>query len=191
MSNNTEIESKQAINGKDPVITDLNMLIVTELASGKTQAQLAKELGVTPGAINHQKKRVERLLQLKNSGEIADPINNQRARLTKRLKKTDLVIGQALKGYKDGHPQLKLATDTALAINKGLGVLAEHKEAEPESFENKRLTVVHKLELASQYGAEIPQEIQGEYEIMDDKVDRPGTNDPETDRKQGPNSDNR
>lgn len=185
-------EAKQGKNGHDPVITDLNMTIATMKMSGMRNCDIAIELGVTGSAVAQHLKRVTDLVSLSADGKINDPINDQRARLTKRLRKTDTIIGKAL-NYKDktvavdqpGHNNLKLATDTALAINKGLHVLTDKQEhtVKVDPLADQRDKMQARLEAAQQFG----MEIEAECEIMPD--DGHDTNKPEISTKQPANAD--
>lgn len=181
ISENTNVkEPKKTQNMPERTVTELNMMVLMSLAEGKTQVEVAKEFKVTPSAINQQIKKVQKLIALNSGGELVDCVNGHRLRLQKNFKRIEDVYSFILKpgskktgtdGWKTNHERLKLAQNTAIQLDKGLGVLRERTETPPESFEDKRLTVVHKLELATQYGAEIPQEIQADYEIMGDKQD--------------------
>lgn len=186
MSETTEITQNPKFNRPDSIITDLNMVYLLETAKGKTQAQVAKEFGVTPSAVSLGIKRVRELTALKTKGEISDPLNNHRARLIKKLRKTERVYDHALKpgkpalddkpyepGWKTEFRRLDLAVKTGLALDKGLGVLVDRSEA-PQviNYEDKRIQVVQKLQLADQFGAAVPEPVRAE--IVDNSGETSG-----------------
>ena len=108
-------------------------------------------------------------VQIRALGQLSDPINLQRKRLTKRLRKSDEVIGMAMESFSIAEPALaRVATKAALDINKGLGVLKEETLSKSVTFEEKRLIVSAQLGLAEQYGAVVPKEIKAEVvEVKD------------------------
>lgn len=183
----TDIKPKSSYNTPDPVITDLNMTIAQMKMSGMTKTQIANKLGLTLPDILYHLKRVDTLMELSRKGDIGDPVNSHRARLQENFKRIEdvyehiLMPGRhetpkrkAVDGWKTNHERLKLAQTTAIQLDKGLGVLVDRTEQKIESFEEKRLTVVNRLELAAQYGAEIPQAIQAEYvDITPDDTNKP------------------
>lgn len=182
MPETSEIMQNPKFNRPDSIITDLNMVYLLETTKGKTQAQVAKEFGVTPAAVSLGIKRVKELTALKIKGEISDPINNHRARLINKLRKHERVYDHALKpgkadikdkdgrvikpgdpGWKTDFRRLDLAVKTSLTLDKGLGVLVERSETPTTiNYEDKRQQVIVNLGLAEQFGASIPQEIKAE-----------------------------
>jgi len=177
MAVNEPKQTKKNNKTPDPVITDLNMTVAQLKMSGLNNTQIAKRLGLGLPAITYHLQRFNNLINLNKSGDIDDPVNSHRARLQANFKKHEQVYREILKpgskkkgtdGWKTNHERLKLAKDTAIALDKGLGVLRERTEHKVESFEAKRLTVVNRLELAQQYGADIPEAIQADYEIIPD-----------------------
>ena len=162
--NQPEIPDKQPDYGKNPTITDQNIAVMLALASGKTTRQLARELGVTDGAISWHKAKFRDLVQLKANNQISDPINDSRARISGKLKRFERVLDYTVKPevFKRDVKHLAIAAQTSIAGLKGLGVLQEHVEAKRESLEERRLTVIHKLELAEQFGGIVPAELRAE-----------------------------
>lgn len=141
---------------------------------GLTVIEIAEEMGVARRTAYLYLKIAKRdiksgkltSVQIRELGQLSDPINLQRKRLTRRLRKTDEVIGQALEDYKN-EPQN--ATRTALTVNKGLGVLKEETLSKSVTFEEKRLIISAQLGLAEQYGAKIPEEIKADIVEVEDK----------------------
>lgn len=162
MPNTAKMTEKHGSNMPDPIITDLNMAYVMELAKGKTQTQVAKEFGVTPSAVNQQIKKVNKLLNLKEIGEIDDPVNACRARLTSKLAKGEKVIDYALrpKIYRQSPTYLGIAKDFTLSMLKGLGVLADDTKPQTINIEDKRIQVIAKLDMADQFGTSAPAELR-------------------------------
>lgn len=146
-------------NGKDPVITDLNMVIATMKMEGKTNSQIANELGVSLPDITYHVKRFHTLTGLKQAGEITDPINNQRGRLLKRLRKTDTVIGKALRDYGKSDRLSVNASNVAIAVNKGLGVLVDKTEVsgQVDLLAQRRDDMRARLDACRQFGLNPPE----------------------------------
>lgn len=174
-SKSTDIDRKNINTG---LITDLNIVVANMKMSGMSNPEIAEELGVSSSAISQHLKRFKDLVSIDEKDKSLDPINNERARLAKKFNKINRVSDHILKagskatetkkeipGWKTDFQRLKLAKDLGIDILKGSGVLRERTETPPESLEEKRLTVVHKLELAQQYGVEIPQDITADVEI--------------------------
>ena len=129
--NQPEIANKQRDYGKNPTITDQNIAVMLALASGKTTRQLAKELGVTDGAISWHKAKFRDLVQLKASNAISDPINDSRARISGKLKRFERVLDYTVKPevFKRDVKHLAIAAQTSIAGLKGLGVLVDRQES--------------------------------------------------------------
>lgn len=147
------------------------------LTEGLTVPEIAEEMGVARRTaylylqIAKRDIRSGKLssVQIRELGQLSDPINLQRKRLTKRLRKSDEVIGQAMDSFSTAEPALaQVATRAALAVNKGLGVLKEETISKSVTFEEKRLIISAQLGLAEQYGAKIPKEIKAEVEVKDE-----------------------
>lgn len=138
---------------------------------GLTVPEIAEEMGVARRTAYLYIKIAKRdiksgkltSVQIRELGQLADPINLQRKRLTKRLRESDRVIGMAMDSFTTGEPALAAnATRAALAINKGLGVLKEETVSKSITFEEKRLLISAQLGLVEQYGGTVPQEIKAE-----------------------------
>lgn len=170
-----EIASKSANNSKDPIVTDLNLTIATMKMSGKRNFQIAKELGISDSAVCQHLNRVKDLVNMKANGEIADPINNQRARLLKRLRKTDTVIGKALRDYGKSDRLSVNASNVAIAVNKGLGVLVDKTEVsgQVDLLAQRRDDMRARLDACRQFGLNPADELKAvEAEVVDAEVDK-------------------
>lgn len=197
--NMPETAQKQSKAYPDPIITDLNMAYALEVMKGKTQAQVAKEFGVTPAAVSLGIKRVRELTGLKGKGEIADPVNSHRARLIKRLRKTEKVYDEALKsgkvvkdgkiiqGWKTDFRRLDLAVKTSLALDKGLGVLVERTEhtAPIDALQQQREDMDRRVQAAKQFGLNVKNELPTvQVEVSNDvQAVEPDSNDKHVSRE--------
>jgi hypothetical protein len=175
-----QTEQKTDYN-KSTALTDLNMQVANLMIIHKGNRKLvANELGISETALIHHLKRI------RNSTELShNEINDQRSRLKRRLKATDRVIAEVLKpgkvvkdsdgnktetpGYKTDFQRLKLAAGMAVDINKGLGVLSEHREVSGEidliaQKREDRQTYIAGLRT---FGKELP----ADYEIIDNGKD--------------------
>jgi DNA integrity scanning protein DisA with diadenylate cyclase activity len=145
---------------------------------GLTVPEIAEEMGVARRTAYLYIKIAKRdiksgkltSVQIRELGQLADPINLQRKRLTRRLRKSDEVIGMSMEDYHKDDKYARNATKTALAINKGLGVLQEETVVKKFSFEEKRLLISAQLGLVEQYGGSVSQEIKAEI-VKDEKDD--------------------
>lgn len=154
-----ETASKPTKKTHDPKITDLNMAVVNEILNGKGKSELARELGIDPAGVTHHIRRVRELTRLKTAGEITDPINNQRGRLLKRLRKTDTVIGKALRDYGKSDRLSVNASNVAIAVNKGLGVLVDKTEVsgQVDLLAQRRDDMRARLDACRQFGLNPPE----------------------------------
>lgn len=166
---------KPAKNGKDPVITDLNMTIGNMIIGGMTKSQVARELGVDPATITHHVNRLKTLTESKIQGEITDPINNHRARLMKRLRKGEKVIDYTLKPktFKKNHQQLAIANTMTIAMYKGLGVLVDKTEVsgQVDLLAQRRSDMQARIEAMRQFGLNPSDELPA---IMAEVVEEVG-----------------
>lgn len=144
---------------------------------GLTVLEIAEEMGVARRTAYLYIKIAKRDIksgkltsaQIRELGQLADPIDLQRKRLTQRLRKSDEVIGMAMESFTTAEPALAAnATRAALAVNKGLGVLKEETKSTKITFEEKRLLVSAQLGLVEQYGGSISKEIKAEI-VKDEK----------------------
>lgn len=166
---------KPAKNGRDPIITDLNLTIATMKMSGKRNVDIARELGVTESAISQQLSKVKSLVNLKANGEIEDPINNHRARLMQRLKKGEKVIDYTLrpKTFKKNHQQLAIANTMTIAMYKGLGVLVDKTEVsgQVDLLAQRRDDMRARLDACRQFGLNPADELPAIMAVVEpDKV---------------------
>jgi len=96
---------------------------------GMLPDEIAKHLGVSVGKVNYQ---LNRLIDLSKRAKLirdANAVIKQRTRLERLLPRTIKPILSAIEGYKsENMGDRKLAADTALSVNKGLGVLRDHQE---------------------------------------------------------------
>ena len=145
---------------------------------GLTVKEIAEEMGVARRTAYLYLKIARRdiksgkltSVQIRELGQLSDPINLQRKRLTRRLRKTDEVIGMALEDYGKDKDYARIAAKIAIDLNRGTGVLQEEIKSTKITFEEKRLIVSAQLGLVEQYGGTVPQEIKAE--IVKDDVSR-------------------
>lgn len=161
--NMPETAQKSSNKHPDPIITDLNMAYVMELAKGKTQTQVAKEFGVSVSAVCQQVKKVNNLLKLKANGDIEDPVNASRARLMQKLESGEKVIDYALKPkqYKKSPAYLTIAKDFTLNMFRGLHVFTEKTEnvTKIDVYAQQREDQQARIQAAKQFGLDASKEL--------------------------------
>lgn len=184
--NMTETAQKPLNKHPDPIITDLNMAYVMELAKGKTQTQVAKEFGVSVSAVCQQVKKVNNLLKLKANGDIEDPVNASRARLMQKLESGEKVIDYALKPkqYKRSPTYLGIAKDFTLNMFRGLHIFTEKTEnvTKIDVYAQQREDQQARIQAAKQFGLDVSKELP----VVEIKVVE---NDAQTEEKQDESTD--
>ncbi len=104
--------------------------------------------------------------QIMALGQISEPVQVQRMRLMGRLRKSDEVIERAMNDYDKKKPALaRNATITALAINKGLGVLVDTAivgVGEIDVLAKRREDQNARLEAMKQFGLKVDAEVKDE-----------------------------
>lgn len=101
-------------------------------------------------------------VQIMELGQLTNPIDVQRKRLTKRLRKSDEVLGRAMEDYGKDDKYARNATKTALAINKGLGVLVDTAivgVGEIDVLAKRREDQNARLEAMKQFGIKVEAEV--------------------------------
>ena len=149
-------------------ITPRNASVFALFSQGLNGQQVADQLGITRQAVC---VHVNKVLAAIRGKDPDSPIVNQRKRLTAILPDTGAVYEKIVKRvantdrYSDKDAELALkASDT---INKGLQVLITKTEAPaPTTYEHKRIQVIERLNIASQFGGHVPAAIQAQAEIM-------------------------
>lgn len=162
-------------NGKDPVITDLNMTVANLKIQGLSNKTIGQQLGMALSDVNYHLKRVSMLTQSKANGEIVDPINNHRARLMKRLEKGEKVIDYTLKPktFKKNHQQLAIANTMTIAMYKGLGVLVDKTEVsgQVDLLAQRRDDMRARIDAMRQFGLNPADELPAIVaEVVEEKV---------------------
>lgn len=104
--------------------------------------------------------------QIMALGQISEPVQVQRMRLMGRLRKSDEVIERAMNDYDKKKPALaRNATITALALNKGLGVLVDTAivgVGEIDVLAKRREDQNARLEARKQFGLKVEAEVVDE-----------------------------
>lgn len=140
---------------------------------GLTVPEIAEEMGVARRTaylyiqIAKRDIRSGKLtsVQIRKLGQLSDPINLQRKRLTKRLRKSDEVIGMAMDDYSINVKYARNATKTALALNKGVGPFTDTHivgVGEIDVLAKRREDQNARLEAMKQFGVKVETEVVDE-----------------------------
>lgn len=101
-------------------------------------------------------------VQIMELGQLSNPGDVHRRRLSKRLRKSDEVIGMSMDDYGKNDRYARNATNTALALSKGFGSLTDTHVvavAEIDILAKRREDQQARLEAMKQFGLKVDVEV--------------------------------
>lgn len=164
LENALEMPKIQLDNRCNKTLSPKSLEIKRLSENGLNTIQIASKLCMThQGVAYHLKQYDNHLAKMTGNTDLE---TLQRDKLTARLPKTLKVFDKVLKlGLENdaSFNHLKLANDTSLKLNTGLNVLSDSSET-PQviNYEDKRIQVIAKLDLADQFGAAVSEPIRAE-----------------------------
>ncbi len=152
MQNYLEKEDKE-LKPKEVEVLGLHM-------AGLTRSQIAKELSVTLITVDRWLQAAQKQVALRNPDSL---VARGRKAVNKLIPKSIRTYDKALNDYPN---RPGLALRAAGEVLKGTQVLIpkEERESSKETVETKRMIMIERLEIATQFGAQVPVSSEKEVE---------------------------